>query len=238
MKELNSTPVQPWGRPITATGAMNKSYSQLDISVGKRQNFATSVAVHMPLLAGLIRSIARSDEMVDDIVQQTALKALMNAHQFRFESSLKTWLTSIAVNEIRQAYRSRWHKYSVPLTNEIIEADLFQHGDPPHHTFEATQRVVEVRKAVSRLPQIYRGVVELCDLQGLPLKKVAQMLGLTMSAVKSRRHRARQKLKPLLAKLNTATCERSISQTEKGDVPLQTFMHPVFHGSLAEQCRA
>jgi DNA-directed RNA polymerase specialized sigma24 family protein len=59
-------------------------------------------------------------EMADDMVQQTMVRAAMNAHKFRFESSLKTWLTSIAINEARQAYRGWWQKRSVPLAPEDI----------------------------------------------------------------------------------------------------------------------
>jgi DNA-directed RNA polymerase specialized sigma24 family protein len=63
------------------------------------------------------------------------------------------------------------------------------------------ERNVLVRHAVSRLPQIYRSVVELCDFERLRLNEAGRKLGLPLPAVKSRRHRARQKLLPLLAKL-------------------------------------
>ncbi len=55
--------------------------------------------------------------------------------------------------------------------------------------------------AVSRLPHSYRSVVELCDFQSLPMIEAARKLGITLPAIKSRRHRARQKLLPLVAKL-------------------------------------
>jgi RNA polymerase sigma-70 factor, ECF subfamily len=166
-----------------------------------QQHFADSVAQHVPFLTRVVRSLVRGDQMLEDIVQQTVLKALTNAHQFRFDSALETWLVSIAINEVRQAYRSRWHRRAVRLITESFDADRYQGVEFPHNTYEADERDVLVRRAVSRLPQKYRSVVELCDFQRLPLNEAARKLGLTLPAVKSRRHRARQKLLPLVAKL-------------------------------------
>ena len=62
----------------------------------------------------------RGDEMAEDVVQHTVLKALTHVDQFRFESTLKTWLTSIAVNEVYQAYRFAARRRAVPLTTETL----------------------------------------------------------------------------------------------------------------------
>jgi RNA polymerase sigma-70 factor, ECF subfamily len=143
----------------------------------------------------------RGDSSADDIVEQTVLKALTNADQFRFESSFKTWLVSIAVNEARQAYRCGWRKRSVPLMTENIDSIRSQPLESSNNYYQVKEREALVREAVSRLPQAYRCVVELCDIQQLPLGEAARHLGLTLSAVKSRRHRAKQKLLPLVQDL-------------------------------------
>lgn len=134
----------------------------------------------------------RGDEMAEDVVQQTVLKALMHVDQFRFESTLKTWLTSIAVNEVYQAYRLVSRSRAVPLTPEALDANRCQRLEFPNEAYEARERELFVRNAVSRLPQMYRSVVELCDLQSVPMKEAALKLGLTLPAVKARRHRARR----------------------------------------------
>jgi RNA polymerase sigma-70 factor (ECF subfamily) len=166
----------------------------------EQENFAECVAQHLPFLNRVVRKLTRCDQIADDMVQQTVLKAITNAHQFRFESALKTWLASIAVNEVRQVYRSNWR--AVPLITEdvsVYRSSLFEFRKDP---YEAKERDILVRHAVSRLPQIYRSVVELCDLQCLSLKQAARELGLTLSAVKRRRHRALKKLRPLVAKMD------------------------------------
>lgn len=139
--------------------------------------------------------------MTEDIVQQTILKALVHADQFCFESTLKTWLASIAINEVRQVYRCERRKRSVPLIIESLESDRFLLIESQHATCHAKERAVLVRQAVSRLPESYRCVVELCDLQDLPLKEAADRLQLTLSNVKSRLRRVRTKLRPFVVKL-------------------------------------
>ena len=68
-----------------------------------QQHFADSVARHVPFLSRVVRSHVRGDQIAEDIVQQTVLKALTSADQFGSESALTTWLASIAINEACQA---------------------------------------------------------------------------------------------------------------------------------------
>ena len=166
-----------------------------------RMSTADCIAQHLPFLRGIVRGAMRGSESAEDIVQQAMLKALTNAGQFRFESTLKTWLGSIAINEVRQAYRCRWQRSTVALIKENVDRDRSRPLERLNHHYEAKERDVLVREAVSRLPPAYRVVVELCDFQQLSLLETARKLGLTLAAVKSRRHRARQKLLPILKTL-------------------------------------
>jgi RNA polymerase sigma-70 factor, ECF subfamily len=167
------------------------------------ENVGMSVAQHLPYVNRMVRSLTRGDPMTDDIVQQTMLKALVHADQFRFQSTIKTWLSSIAMNEVRQAYRCKWRKHSAPFTRENLEDHLSLRVERPNSSYEASEREALIRHAVSRLPESYRSVVELCDLQLLPLQEAAARLRLTPAAVKSRRHRARKKLRPFVAKFRS-----------------------------------
>jgi RNA polymerase sigma-70 factor, ECF subfamily len=174
---------------------------QVDDVMPKQPNFANSVAQHLPFLTRFVRNVMRGDQSVEDVVQQTVLKALTNADQFRFESGLKTWLVSIAINESRQVYRCGWRRRSVPLMTEHVDSIRCQPLDSSNNDYQANERGALMRKAVSRLPQAYRCVVELCDFQQMPMNEAARLLGLTLPAIKSRRHRARHKLLPLVQDL-------------------------------------
>jgi RNA polymerase sigma-70 factor (ECF subfamily) len=166
-----------------------------------KEKFADCVAQHLPYLNRLVRSLTGSDSMAEDIVQQTMLKALVHADQFRFQSTLKTWLTSIAMNEVRQVYRCKWRTRSIPLMTENLERHRSLRVECPHPSYQAREREALIRQAVSRLPESYRCVVELCDFQLLSLQEAAARLRLTLPTVKTRRQRARQKLRSLVVKL-------------------------------------
>jgi RNA polymerase sigma-70 factor (ECF subfamily) len=168
-----------------------------------KENFADCVAQHLPYLNRIVRRLTRSDPMADDIVQQTMMKALVHADQFRFKSTVKTWLTSIAMNEVRQVYRCKWRTQSVPLMTEGVESKGLPRVECPNPFYQARERDAIIRQAISSLPEPYRCVIELCDLQLLTLEEAAARLQLTMAAVKSRRQRARQKLRPFVLKLKS-----------------------------------
>ena len=150
--------------------------------MAEQQNFADCVAQHLPFLNRIVFRLTRGDHMTDDIVQQTVLKALIHADQFRFESTLKTWLSAIAVNEIHQIYRSKWRSHVIPLKTEAIDGYRCNASEFPNKTYEAKERDLLLRHAVCRLPKSYRSVVELCDLQHLPMNEAARRLGLTLPA--------------------------------------------------------
>lgn len=164
------------------------------------QQFAESVAQHLPYLNRLVRTLTRGDPMTEDIVQQTMLKALVHADQFNFNSTVKTWLASIAMNEVRQLYRCAWRKRSVPLMTEILDAHR-PAADSLSVGYLSREREVLLHEAVSSLPEPYRRVVELCDLQCLPAKEAAARLCLTLQATKTRRRRARKRRSLLVAGL-------------------------------------
>jgi RNA polymerase sigma-70 factor (ECF subfamily) len=168
-----------------------------------KETFADCVVQHLPYLKRMVRGLTRNDPMADDIVQETMLKALAHADEFRFEATLKTWLTSIAINEVRQLYRCKWRMCAVPLIAGDLESEQSPQVDSSRPSYQAAERDALIRQAVSQLPESYRSVVELCDLQRLPLQEAAARLRLTVAAVKTRRQRARKKLRPLVAKLKT-----------------------------------
>jgi RNA polymerase sigma-70 factor (ECF subfamily) len=169
--------------------------------MGRQEIFADCLVQHLPYLKRIVRSITRNDPMTDDIVQETILKALVHAEEFRFESTLKTWLTSIAMNEVRQLYRCKWRMCSAPFIAEDLESKQSPQVDSPRPSYQTAERDALIRQAVSRLPESYRAVVELCDLQCLPLQEAATRLRLTVAAVKTRRQRARKKLRRLAVNL-------------------------------------
>ena len=78
--------------------------------------------------------------------------------------------------EVRQTYRSGWHKRAVQLMAEPVDVLRVQDVGLPDNAHEANERNLLVRDAVSRLALMYRSVVELCDLECVPMKEAARRL--------------------------------------------------------------
>jgi len=140
---------------------------------------------------------------VDDIAQETALKAFTSLDQFRQEGRFQTWVTSIAVNEVRQFLRSSRSHRIESLDTEHTDSqseswrkiDLIQTQERPATECVFHGQVNELlRKALGRLPERLRAIVILRDLEDLSIRQTADRLNLSVSAVKSRHFRARRTL--------------------------------------------
>ena len=168
----------------------------------KHQSFGDSVAEHLAFLIRFVKGTMRGDPNAEDIVQQTALKALTNAGQLRSEVSLKPWLVSIAINEIRQSNRSGWRRRTLRWTRKTpVRLEFGRLKLQMRCTRPMSERACAAGSfAFAAGIWLRRCVVR---LQQLPLSDAAKLLGLTFPAAKARRQRARQKLIPLLKKLRS-----------------------------------
>jgi RNA polymerase sigma-70 factor (ECF subfamily) len=162
---------------------------------GRRDLFGDLIAPHLTLLSRIVQAIIGGHPEVEDIVQQTALKAFTHLAQFRFEAGFRTWLIQIGVNEARQWRRrsasSRVLEFRPAASFELRIADQ---GHSPLIEYQRSETGAQVGAALARLPEKYRIVILLRDLEELSISEVAGRLGLTIPAVKTRHRRARQKV--------------------------------------------
>jgi RNA polymerase sigma-70 factor (ECF subfamily) len=139
-------------------------------------------------------------------MQETFLQAFERIHTFRRESKLTTWLYAIGINLSRAALRKSRRTTALeegdldrlqPSFARGMYRDAGQDWNPQKLAEQSeVQRIV--RQAIDRLPEDYRVVVTLRDIQELPTADVAEVLGISEGAVRVRLHRARQALKTLL----------------------------------------
>jgi RNA polymerase sigma-70 factor, ECF subfamily len=162
---------------------------------GRRDLFGDLIAPHLAPLSRTVRATIGGHPEVEDIVQQTALKAFTHLAQFRFEAGFRTWLIRIGVNEARQWRRkyasSRVLESTPPSFSELLVADQ---SHSPLIEYQRSETGAQVGAALARLPEKYRIVMLLRDLEDLSISEVAAILGLTIPAVKTRHRRARQKV--------------------------------------------
>lgn len=165
--------------------------------------FEVLVRTYGGRMLAVTRRLLQHEEDARDAVQQAFLCAFRSVQQFRGQSRLSTWLHRIAVNAAlmkRRADASRPETPIDPLLPEFTSEGY--HARPVEMLPEAALMRREaralVRAAIARLPENYRTVVLLRDIEELSTEETAQALGITTTAVKLRLHRARQALRTLL----------------------------------------
>jgi RNA polymerase sigma-70 factor (ECF subfamily) len=129
----------------------------------------------------------------EDVVQQSVLRALSHLGQFRGEASFKTWLGAIALNEALHCLRGRAVRRLQPLHTSSA-ACLADPTSSPYAQYEQREKAARLHKALTRLPQKYRLIIQLRDLGELSIAETARSLSLTSSVVRTRHHRARKLL--------------------------------------------
>ena len=176
-----------------------ESYLIREIISGRHELFADLIAPHLAPLLRIVRASIGNRPDVEDIVQTTALKALTHLGQFRCESSFRTWLIQIGVNEARQ-----WQRKSASsrllMLEPLLLAQLPFADEEPSSLVECQriEAVARLRIALARLPEKDRIVILMRDLEELSLADAAVRLGLTLPATKSRHFRARRKIAKIL----------------------------------------
>lgn len=131
----------------------------------------------------------QNTEDAKDAVQETFLKAYRHLDEFRSESTEKTWLIRIAINQCHDMRRSAWFRY---INHRVIPEDLPISVKPP------CEESLALTMAIMRLPQKNKEVIILRYVQGLSVEETAGVLKITPSAVSARCKKAYKSLRDLL----------------------------------------
>lgn len=159
---------------------------------GQTECFAVLIDRHQEAVRRRIASMVGNKPDADDLLQETLLKVWHHLPTFRLESSFRTWMTRIAINEVLQAYRRDKCR---PVCLAPSDLDAFaSHGESPHQSVARVELTRAVRRAVERLPIKYSQVLILRDLKQLSQQETARCLRSNIPTVKSSLFRARQKL--------------------------------------------
>jgi RNA polymerase sigma-70 factor (ECF subfamily) len=153
-------------------------------------------------------SMLKNEADAEDTAQEAFLKAFRNLGSFRADSKFSTWLISITLNEARSRLR-RSHAVKIESLDEpedeqrhISPAVLTDWREIPSEALERREVRLMLQEAIGTLPNIYREVFLLRDVEELSINESAEALGISVASVKVRLHRARimlqKKLAPLL----------------------------------------
>ncbi len=196
--------------PQTATraaAAPDESVLVARAKAGSYEAFEELVNRYEQKIYRLALNITGNAEDAEDVLQETFLKAFENLPRFREDSRFYTWIVRIAVNEGLMKLRKRRSDKSVPmedLVNEDGEVTPREFTDwrPDPEQLLAQEEVRQIlRSAAQSLPPTFRSVFFLRDVEGLSTAETAEMLGLSIPAVKARLFRARLHLREQLSRI-------------------------------------
>jgi RNA polymerase sigma-70 factor (ECF subfamily) len=172
---------------------------------------------HGGAMLAVARRYLRSEDDARDAVQEAMLSAFRGIASFSADAKLSTWLHRIVVNCALMRLRSRRRRPEDAIDDLLPGFDeqggfapgVSEWDIPPAETvIERRQTRQIVRRCIDRLPESYRALLMLRDIEERDTDETAEILGLTVSAVKSRLHRARQALRELLvAELGSAAAD-------------------------------
>jgi RNA polymerase sigma-70 factor, ECF subfamily len=165
------------------------------IKRNQRREFEKQALRHLDALYFTALRFAHNKRDADDLVQETLLSALSKWEQFRKGTNCRAWLVRILINNSINEYRK------VNREREWIDRDAGVFGPAQSRLEEDPEGAIlerligdEVARAVSGLPDEFREVVILADLQGYHYREIAEQLSCPLGTVMSRLHRARRLL--------------------------------------------
>lgn len=167
---------------------------------GSPEAFEELVTKYQSKVFSMALSFTRNREAADDLAQEVFLKAYLALPKFQGKSEFGTWLYRISINHIKDFLRKKGRAKEVSLEDvrEIALTDSEQ-TDKAAREAETEARKGLVRRFVEALPDKYRVILTLRDIQGLPYDEIARVLRLSPGTVDSRLHRARKTLRTRLS---------------------------------------
>lgn len=154
------------------------------------------IAEHAPWVTATARRLLGWSDGADDVTQEVFLAAFCKLASFRGQATLRTWLTTVTVNQCRRYQRK--HRSYLRLRRQAAERRTELQSDGPDTPQRRREQAAAVRQAVAALPAKYREVLVLHYLQGLDVAQVAAVLGINRKAVHVRLSRARKRLEDKL----------------------------------------
>jgi RNA polymerase sigma-70 factor (ECF subfamily) len=197
------------GQPITTAGdAASQELQLVDRArAGDVEAFAELIRRYERRIYRMARQITQIDEDAEDVLQETFLKAFEHIGSFQGQSKFYTWITRIAVNESLMKLRKRKSDRTVSLDENIetdeepIVREIAVWDSDPETKYSQEELREILNKAIEGLKPIFRTVFILRDVEDLSTEETAEILGLSIAAVKSRLLRARLQLREKLTRV-------------------------------------
>jgi RNA polymerase sigma-70 factor, ECF subfamily len=167
------------------------------------------VAEHQRMVVQLATNLLGDHEEALDLSQEVFLRVFSTIHRFRGQSSLRTWIYRIAVNQARNRHRFWRRRHRADQVS--LDQHMAVYGDclscreaSPDGVLAQKELAAQLSRALDRLPFDQRTAIVLREIDGLSYEEIAYSLGVAVGTVKSRLTRARKALRQDLGEARTA----------------------------------
>jgi RNA polymerase sigma-70 factor (ECF subfamily) len=174
------------------------------LQAGDGMAFEALVSEHTPRMLATARRFFRCEADAADAVQDALLAAFKAIRRFKGDSQLGTWLHRIVVNSCLMKRRWRDRRPTMALEDcfsrpcNVRHHIAFSRAGSPCDVLSTAELRRQVRHYISQLPELYREVLILRDIEEFDTELTARLLDVSQGVVKTRLHRARQELRALL----------------------------------------
>jgi RNA polymerase sigma-70 factor, ECF subfamily len=165
-------------------------------------DFQRQALTHLDALYNFAMYLSKRPADAEDLVQETYLRAFRFSHRFTPGTHLRAWLFQILRNTFLTFYRVR--EREAPVAEDgVPEWDAPMFHDAPEDDGTTMDSHTDLERALRRLPEEFRTVLLLAEVEGLPLEEVARVMVCPVGTVKSRIFRAKERLRGLLRDYDT-----------------------------------
>ena len=178
------------------------------VQQGDKRAFDLLVLKYQRKIMRLLSRMLRDQSEIEDVMQETFIKAYRAIPQFRGESAFYTWLYRIAINTARNWMASQGRRPSSPNINQSEDGETFDEIDnltdnnTPESILASQEVAASVNESIQQLPAELRMAIVLREIEGLSYEEIAQSMNCPIGTVRSRIFRAREaiaaKLRPLI----------------------------------------
>jgi RNA polymerase sigma-70 factor (ECF subfamily) len=178
-------------------------------AAGDEAAFAELVSEHQRMVIQLAVNLLSDRDEALDLCQEVFLRVFRTIHRFRGQSTLRTWIYRITVNQARNRHRFWRRRHRAQQVS--LEAHVASHGEftstgesAPDRVFAQKELAARLQAALDQLPFDQRTAIVLREIDGLSYEEIAFSLGIAIGTVKSRLTRARQALRLQLKEVRPA----------------------------------
>jgi len=187
--------------PVGPRGTASEQALIASILAGQRENFHLLIRPYEQQLYRTALALVKNEAEAEDVVQDAVLKAYRKLASFRGDAKFSTWLIAITLNEARGRLRKQGRVAFDSLDEQhgdYTPAALTDWREVPLAALERQEIRALIQQAVAALPETYREIITLRDVEELSINDTAALLGISVTLVKVRLHRARMLLQKKL----------------------------------------